>query len=102
MKQYINNVWDLVDIFFLAFNISFVPREENQREDFLSLAASTFKPLIGPNVKYEVEVRFNVPRHSQARAMPLKHVATTQTLACVACCRSKTQFSEWILNYNNI
>jgi ribonuclease HI len=57
LKQYKNEVWDLVDNFFLAFNISFVPREANQREDSLALAANTFKPPIGPNVKYEVEVR---------------------------------------------
>ena len=29
LKQYMNEVWDLVDNFFLAFNISFIPREEN-------------------------------------------------------------------------
>jgi ribonuclease HI len=27
LRSYRNEVWDLVDIFFLAFNISFVPRE---------------------------------------------------------------------------
>jgi ribonuclease HI len=57
LKQYKNEVWDLVDNLFLAFNISFVPKDANQREDSLSLAISTFKPPIGPNVKYEVEVR---------------------------------------------
>jgi ribonuclease HI len=57
LKQYINEVWDIVDNLFLAFNISFVPRDANQREDSLALAASTFRPPIGPNVKYEVEVR---------------------------------------------
>jgi ribonuclease HI len=29
LKSYRNEVWDLVDNFFLAFNISFIPREEN-------------------------------------------------------------------------
>jgi len=47
----------LVGNLFLKFNISFVLREVNQREDSLALAAITFKPPIGPNVKYEVEVR---------------------------------------------
>jgi ribonuclease HI len=60
LKQYINEVWDLVDNFFLAFNISFVPREANQREDSLTLVANTFKPPIGPNFKYEVEVRHRI------------------------------------------
>jgi hypothetical protein len=46
-----------VDNFFLEFNISFNPREANHREYSLALAASTFKPSIFPNFKYEVEVR---------------------------------------------
>jgi ribonuclease HI len=29
LKQYINEVWDLIDNFFLAFNLSFIPREQN-------------------------------------------------------------------------
>jgi ribonuclease HI len=29
LKKYRNEVWDLVDNFFLEFNISFIPREEN-------------------------------------------------------------------------
>ena len=29
IRSYRNEVWDLIDIFFLAFNISFIPREEN-------------------------------------------------------------------------
>jgi ribonuclease HI len=49
-KQYMNEVWDIVDNLCLAFNISFVPRDANQREDSLALAASTFKTLIGPNI----------------------------------------------------
>jgi ribonuclease HI len=57
LKQYRNEVWDLVDNFFLAFNISFIPREENQKEDSLALVVSTFRPPIGPNIKYQVEVR---------------------------------------------
>jgi hypothetical protein len=32
-------------------------REENQKEDSLALAASTFRPPIGPNIKYQVEIR---------------------------------------------
>jgi ribonuclease HI len=70
MKQYINEVWDLVDNFFLAFNISFIPRDANQREDSLALDASTFRPPIGPNVKYEVEVR-----HKTTIPDNVKHLA---------------------------
>ena len=57
LKQYQNEVWDLVDNFFLAFNISFIPREANQKVDSLALSVSTFRSLIGPNIKYQVEVR---------------------------------------------
>jgi ribonuclease HI len=57
LKQYRNEVWDLIDNFFLAFNISFIPREQNQKEDSLALASSTFRPPIGPNIKYQVEIR---------------------------------------------
>ena len=56
-RYYKNELWDVVDNFILAFNISFIPRDANQREYSLALVASTFRPLIGPNVKYEVEVR---------------------------------------------
>ena len=57
MKQYINEVWPLVDNFFLAFNISFIHEDSNQREDCLAPTASTFRPPIGPNFKYEVDIR---------------------------------------------
>jgi hypothetical protein len=55
LKQYKKEVWDLVDNLFLAFNISFIPREENQKADYLALVSSTFTPPIGPNIKYQVE-----------------------------------------------
>jgi ribonuclease HI len=29
LRSYRNEVWDLIDSFFLSFNISFIPREEN-------------------------------------------------------------------------
>jgi ribonuclease HI len=39
LRSYRNEVWDLVDGFFSAFNISFIPREDNTMVD--SLAVST-------------------------------------------------------------
>jgi ribonuclease HI len=60
LKQNMNEVWDLVDNFFLEFNISFIPKEANQKEDSLALAASTFRPPIGPNIKYQVEFRHKI------------------------------------------
>ena len=60
LKKYRNEVWDLIDNFFLAFNISFIPREENQKEYSLTLAANTFRPPIGPNIKYQVEIKHRI------------------------------------------
>jgi hypothetical protein len=47
----------LIDNLFLAFNISFIPREQNQKDDSLALASSMFRLSIGPNVKYQVEIK---------------------------------------------
>ena len=52
IKQYKNEVWDLVDNLFLAFSISLIPRDKNQKDDSLPLVSSTFRPPIGPNIKY--------------------------------------------------
>jgi ribonuclease HI len=43
LKNYRNEVWDLIDNFFLAFNISFIPREENAPADFQAFSASLFE-----------------------------------------------------------
>jgi hypothetical protein len=58
MRSYRNQVWDLIDNFYEAFNIIVVLREFNQQADSLSLAASTFKPPTIPQVKYEIEMRY--------------------------------------------
>jgi ribonuclease HI len=47
--SYRNEVWDLIDSFFLAFNISFVAREENIVTDSLPTSASNFKVPLPPN-----------------------------------------------------
>jgi hypothetical protein len=46
-----------MDNFFLEFNISFIPRDVNHKADSLDLAASTFRPPLGPNIKYQVEIK---------------------------------------------
>jgi ribonuclease HI len=58
LRSYRNEVWDLIDIFFLAFNISFVPREENSMADSLVVLASQFKVPLPPKLKYDVEVKY--------------------------------------------
>jgi ribonuclease HI len=57
-KNYRNEVWDLVNNFFLAFNISFIPREENSPANFLSFSTSLFEVPALPTVKYDVEIRY--------------------------------------------
>jgi ribonuclease HI len=58
LKTYINEVWDLVDSFFLAFNISFIPREENTMDDSFVVSASYFKVPLPPKLKYDVGVKY--------------------------------------------
>jgi hypothetical protein len=58
LKAYRNEVWDLIDNFFLAFNISFVPREANTLVDSLVVSASNFKIPLPPKPKYDVEVKY--------------------------------------------
>jgi ribonuclease HI len=42
LRNYRNEVWDLIDSFFLAFNISSIPREENTMADSLAVSESNF------------------------------------------------------------
>jgi hypothetical protein len=58
LRSYKNEVWDLVDSFFLAFNISFIPREENTMVDSLVTSASNFKVPLPPKFRYDVEVKY--------------------------------------------
>jgi hypothetical protein len=51
-------VWDLIENFFLAFNISFIPREENTLVDSLAISASQFKISLPPKFKYDFEIRY--------------------------------------------
>ena len=43
LRSYKNEAWDLIDNFFSAFNISFIPREDNVVADSLAVLASQFK-----------------------------------------------------------
>jgi hypothetical protein len=57
LKQYRNEVWDYVDNFFFAFNITFVHRDLNQQADSFAFAATNFKTPMFPNLKFQIEVR---------------------------------------------
>jgi hypothetical protein len=56
LKSYRNEVWDLMDNLFLAFNISFIPREENTLADSLAISASLFRIPLIPKIKCRVEI----------------------------------------------
>jgi ribonuclease HI len=54
LRSYRNEAWDLVDSFFLAFNISFVPREENYMVDSLVVSTSNFIIPLPPKLGNEI------------------------------------------------
>ena len=43
LKVYWNEVWDMIENFFVAFNIYYIPRDHNQTVDSLSLVATHFR-----------------------------------------------------------
>ena len=58
LKVYMNEVWDMIDNFFVAFNISYIPTDHNQTADSLALAAMHFKIPKTTQLKYPIEVRY--------------------------------------------
>jgi ribonuclease HI len=58
LRNYRNEVWDLIDNFFLAFNISFIPRGENTLADSLAVSASLLKFPLPPMTKNDVDIRY--------------------------------------------
>jgi hypothetical protein len=58
MRSYRNYAWDLIENFFLTFNIHAIPRQENKQVDSLVVAASTFRPPEVSNLKYEIEMKY--------------------------------------------
>ena len=59
LRAYKNEVWDLVENFFLAFNIQFMPRDQNRMVDSLVVATGTFWPPQNPLLRYEIEVQYH-------------------------------------------
>jgi ribonuclease HI len=58
LRNYRNEVWDLVDSSFLAFNISFIPRKENAPVDFLAFSASLFEVPALPADRSDVQIKY--------------------------------------------
>jgi ribonuclease HI len=48
LKNYKNEVWDLVEHYFFSFNISYISREMNKLADSLAVATSSFKVPLEP------------------------------------------------------
>jgi ribonuclease HI len=58
LRSYRNEVWDLIDNFFSAFNITFIPREENTSAESLAVSASLFRIPLPPKIHGEVKIRY--------------------------------------------
>ena len=58
LNVYRNEVWDMIDNLFIAFNISYIPRDDNQTIDSLALAATHFKIPKTTHLKCPIEVRY--------------------------------------------
>jgi hypothetical protein len=56
LRTYRNLVLDILEQF-PEYNISVIPRGQNQTTDALATSASVFKIPIFPNKKYEIEVK---------------------------------------------
>jgi len=57
MRYYRNCAWDLIENFFLSFNIHDDPRFHNQQADSLAKVASTFIPPIVLKLKYHIDMK---------------------------------------------
>jgi ribonuclease HI len=58
MRAYKNQVWDIIDNFYVAFNIYATLREFNQLDDSLAITSNTFRVLSTPQFKYEIKMRY--------------------------------------------
>ena len=53
-----NEVWDMIYNFFVDFNITYIPRDHNQTDDSLALAATYFRIPKTTQLKYPIEIRY--------------------------------------------
>ena len=58
LKVYRNEVWYMIDNYFIAFNISFIHRDHNKKYDSLALVATHFKIPKQTQLKYPIEIRY--------------------------------------------
>ena len=57
MRSYRNCAWDLIENFFLYFNIHAIPRLHNQQADSLAKDASNLIPPTVLKLKYHIDMR---------------------------------------------
>ena len=58
LKVYSNEVWDMIENDFVAFNIYFILRDHDQRTDSLALETRHFKIPKQTQLKYLIEIRY--------------------------------------------
>ena len=58
LKIYRNEVWDMLENYFIAFNITHIPRNHNETADSLALAATHFRIPKTTQLRYPIEVRY--------------------------------------------
>jgi len=58
LRSYRNEVWDSIENFFDAFNITYVPRNQNIHANFLVVSAISFKVLDQTQVLYQIQVKY--------------------------------------------
>ena len=56
--SYRNEVWDIIEKCFIAFNITFIHRDLNQLANSLATLASTFKAPREVKASYEIQVKY--------------------------------------------
>ena len=58
LRNYRNEVWDLIDHCFFAFNLTDISKETNQLVGSLAVAASNFKVPLDPKTSYEIHIKY--------------------------------------------
>jgi len=58
LRSYQNKVWDLVENFFDAFNLTYIPRDQNIHADALAVSTSSFKIHDQTNLLYQIQVNY--------------------------------------------
>ena len=58
LRSYRNDIWDTIENAFDAFNITFIPRDENLHRDSLVVSASSFKIPDQFQIQYQIQIKY--------------------------------------------